>query len=93
MVYELKVENIKCSGCANSIRHGLSKIAGVQAVHVDIDNGIIKVETDEYASREALIEKLQHMGYPETGKGSALATATSYVSCMIGRVTSKEELT
>ena len=93
MTVELKVENIKCSGCANSIRHGLTKIAGVQDVYVDVDNGIIKVETDEYATLEAITYKLRSMGYPEKGKGTALATATSYVSCMIGRVTSKEELT
>jgi len=93
MVYELKVENIKCNGCATSIKHGLTKISGVHAVEVDIEHGIIKADADENVSRDKMIEKLRSMGYPETGKGTALATATSYVSCMIGRVTSKEEHT
>ena len=73
---------------ANSIKHGLAKISGVQDVKVDIDNGIITVEAVEDIQRDVLMEKLRSMGYPETGKGSALATATSYVSCMIGRVSS-----
>jgi len=88
MIHELNVENIKCNGCATSIRHGLTKISGVKEVIVDIDHGIINIETSDDVVREDLIEKLLHMGYPETGKGSALTTATSYVSCMIGRVTS-----
>lgn len=90
MNHELHLENIKCSGCANSIRHGLTKISGVHDVQVDIDHGIINVNADENVLREVILEKLQSMGYPETGKGSVLTTATSYVSCMIGRVTSKE---
>jgi copper chaperone len=88
MTYELQVENIKCGGCANSIKHGLLKRRGVEDVQVDIEKGIIKVEANEHASLEAIIDKLREMGYPEPGKGSALTTATSFVSCMIGRVTS-----
>ncbi len=88
MIHELQVENIKCGGCANSIKTGLLKLPGVQEVKVDIDHGTIIVEATEDATRESMIEKLHRMGYPETGKGSALATATSYVSCMIGRVNS-----
>lgn len=90
MHHELKVENIKCNGCASSIKHGLTKISGVMDIDVDIDQGIIQVETSNDVSRESMMEKLRDMGYPETGKGSALTTMTSYVSCMIGRVTSKE---
>jgi copper chaperone len=88
MKYELKVENIKCSGCAHSITTGLKKLKGITVVDVDIEHGIIRVETTEGTQREAIIEKLHHMGYPEPGKGSGLTKATSYVSCMIGKVSS-----
>jgi copper chaperone CopZ len=83
---DIKVENVKCNGCANTIKHGLLKIKGVNEVNIDIENGVIHVENDEIAQREEIVSKLHAMGYPEPGKGSGLTTATSFVSCMIGRV-------
>jgi copper chaperone len=88
MVHQIKVENIKCNGCAHTIKSGLSKLPGVESVEVDIANGIIHIEAQEEVTREFMIDKLHHMGYPEPGNGSGLTTATSFVSCMIGRVTS-----
>jgi len=88
MTYELKVENIKCGGCANSIKTSLNTMKGVVDVEVDILNGMVKVEASDECRREALAEKLRSLGYPEPGKGSAMTRATSYVSCMIGKVTS-----
>ncbi len=84
---EIQVENIKCHGCANSIKGSLKKISGVDDVNVDVENGTISIEgKDEELNRDEIIAKLHSMGYPEPGKGSGLTTATSYVSCMIGRV-------
>jgi copper chaperone len=85
---EIRVENIKCHGCAGSIKNGLSNLNGVKNVNVDIENGIVSIDTDETVDKEKIISKLHSMGYPEPGKGSGLTTATSFVSCMIGRVTS-----
>ncbi|MBK9563805.1 MAG: heavy metal-associated domain-containing protein [Saprospiraceae bacterium] len=84
---EIKVENIKCHGCAGSIKNGLSKMHGVKDVNVDIENGIVSLTTDETTDKHQIVSKLHSMGYPEPGKGSGLTTATSFVSCMIGRVT------
>jgi copper chaperone len=90
MSWTLNVENIKCGGCANSIRKALTAIAGVAKVDVDIENGAIRVEGDE-AARTAVTQRLLELGYPETGTvagiGSAAAKAKSFVSCAIGRVT------
>ncbi len=85
---DIKVENIKCGGCAHSIKTGLQKIKGVSKVDIDIENGIIHLESQSQIMRDEVILKLHSMGYPEPGKGSGLTTATSFVSCMIGRVTS-----
>ena len=84
---EIKVENIKCHGCANSIKNGLLKIKGVEDVDVRIDQGIIDVNGKDI-DRDKIVSRLHSMGYPEPGQGSGLTTATSFVSCMIGRVTS-----
>lgn len=88
MIHNLYVENIKCHGCAHSIVTGLSKVKGVHQVTVDIAQGSIQLDMDELDTLEAVIEKLHHMGYPLPGKGSGMTTATSYISCLIGKVTS-----
>jgi len=85
---EIKVENIKCGGCAHSIKTGLMKMQGINDVDVDIEQGIIHIDAHDQIDRDAIVSKLHSMGYPEPGKGSGLTTATSFVSCMIGRVTS-----
>ena len=84
---EIKVENIKCHGCANSIKNGLLKVKGVEDVDVRIDQGIIDVKGKDI-DRNEIVSRLHSMGYPEPGQGSGITTATSFVSCMIGRVTS-----
>lgn len=88
MKHNLNVENIKCSGCAHSIETSLSKMQGVLQVKVDITQGSIQLDVDEVDTLKAVIEKLHHMGYPLPGKGSGMTTATSYISCLIGKVTS-----
>jgi copper chaperone len=89
MSWTVSVENIKCGGCANSIKKALIAIPGVSDVNVDIEKGDIQVQGDE-AARHAVVEKLLGLGYPETGAvsglGSAAAKAKSFVSCAIGRV-------
>ena len=85
----IEVENIKCGGCAGSIRKGLTALEGVDAVEVDIEGGVVDVEaTDE--RRDEIMRKLASMGYPATGSvqglKSAGAKARSFVSCAVGRM-------
>ena len=83
------VENIKCGGCENTIRKGLSTIAGVSEVQIDRDQQRITLLANE-ADRHTIAEKLRGMGYPEQGSvaglQSGLAQAKSMVSCAIGKV-------
>lgn len=85
----IEVENIKCGGCAGSIRKGLSAMEGVDKVEVDIEGGIVEVDAAEDL-RPQIARKLASMGYPETGtvRGlqSAGAKARSFVSCAVGRM-------
>ncbi len=85
---QIQVENIKCGGCANSIRNAVLKMKGVSRADVDIESGTITLEVSEDVKRETITSTLRTMGYPEPGKGSGLTTAASFVSCMVGRVTS-----
>jgi copper chaperone len=88
MEMQIKVENIKCGGCANSIRNAVMKVEGVSRAEVDVESGTITLDVAPEVKRETITSKLHTMGYPEPGKGSGLTTAASFVSCMVGRVTS-----
>lgn len=83
------VDNIKCSGCANSIRKGLLKISGVISVEVDIGGESVLIAADRDVRRQA-IERLAAMGYPEKGRAEGMqamgAKARSFVSCALGRL-------
>ena len=85
---DITVENIKCGGCANAIKNSLLSLENVDTVDVDVESGIVHIVGSDSIGRDKIISKLKSMGYPEPGKGSGITTATSYVSCMIGRVTS-----
>lgn len=84
-MYRIEVENIKCSGCANSIQQGLSKIEKVEDINVDVETGIITVAGD--ADRDLIVNKLYQLGYPEKGSNTILCKAKSFVSCAIGKMT------
>jgi len=87
--YTIEVENIKCGGCASSIRKGLLEDERVSEVNVDIEAGKVTVEGDDNA-RDDIAMSLAHMGYPEVGSvegmKAATAKAKSFVSCAIGRI-------
>ncbi|WP_017925193.1 MULTISPECIES: heavy-metal-associated domain-containing protein [unclassified Thioalkalivibrio] len=86
---KIEVENIKCGGCASSIRKGLMQVEGVTEAKVDVEGGAVEVQAPDSA-REAVAAKLASMGYPEVGSVSGLrsasAKAKSFASCAVGRM-------
>ncbi|MGF1642071.1 MAG: heavy-metal-associated domain-containing protein [Thiotrichales bacterium] len=90
MLIEIQVENIKCGGCANSIRHGLLEDPRIKAVDVDIEHGLVKLDASDEEPRHDAVARLYKMGYPQTGSvegiAAAAAKAKSFVSCAIGRM-------
>ena len=68
MKYGIDVENIKCEGCASTIRDTLGRISGVHEVAVEVATGRVSVEADE-GLREAITSALQASGYPERTSG------------------------
>lgn len=89
MSYTIAVENIKCNGCANSIRGKLLDQQLARTVDVDVEHGEVHIDGDpEWRDRAALA--LAKMGYPEVGSvegmKAAAAKAKSFVSCAIGRI-------
>jgi len=93
MSLSIQVENIKCGGCANSIKKGLMDEAGVSTVEIDVENGMVSIG-GEHLDRDAIGAHLLKMGYPESGSvegmKAAAAKAKSFVSCAIGKVSSDD---
>ena len=87
MKINIKIQNLKCGGCAATIVNNLKTIANVQDVVVDLDNKQIQLT---YLNEEAVLavkQKLEKIGYPEEGSdNSVVMKAKSYVSCAIGKM-------
>lgn len=80
------IANLKCNGCATTIKTELLKIAGVSSVEVDNEQDAVNVSY-ENIDRQLIIDKLYSLGYPEaTAENGLLLQLKSYASCMIGRV-------
>ena len=79
------VDNIKCGGCANTIKGTLEKVLGIQAVEVFTEQNKVCV-MGIGLNRANLKEMLSSLGYPEKGKNSLLKQAKSIISCGIGRI-------
>lgn len=88
MTTEIKIENLKCGGCAATIKKGLLALHSVSEVIVDLEKSLVSVVS---ADENGMIirEKLSKLGYPETGtKNTILHKASSFVSCAVGRIDS-----
>ncbi len=89
MKFEIQVENIKCGGCAGTIKKKLSGLDHVSEVDINIEQGVVCVESAN-DSAEDIIALLLKMGYPKTGTAegvaAAAAKAKSFVSCAVGKV-------
>lgn len=86
---QIEIDNLKCGGCARSILKGLAELPGITDAEVVHDQQLVKFVGDA-ASRAQVAEKLRSMGYPEKGTleglSAGVATAKSFVSCAIGRM-------
>ncbi len=64
---KFQLTNIKCGGCATIIEDGLSDMAGVDQVTVDVAEGVVEVTSAAEISpqlRQQLVSKFTDLGYP-----------------------------
>jgi len=94
MKTKIIIDNIKCSGCAGSIKKGLRLFSEVSEVVVDVENESVEITHQDNFPVNALKEKLLAMGYPEKGTLEGFdkftANAKSYVSCAIGKISNND---
>lgn len=80
----IEVENLKCNGCANTIKNKLMSIDGVTNVEVNKETETVVVEGT--ANRKDLVAMLSSIGYPEKGNNSVGKKMMSYISCATGKI-------
>lgn len=78
------VENMRCGGCANTIKSTLVKIPGVQGVDISLTDKKVCV-MGIGIDRDKIIKSLEKIGYPLSGNNSFLRKAVSFISCSNGR--------
>lgn len=82
----LQIENLKCGGCAATIKKGILTIDGVENVDVNLEESSVSITSTKNNLQEVKI-KLSKLGYPEIGdKNTVLHKAKSFVSCAVGKI-------
>ncbi|BDX39393.1 hypothetical protein CYCD_27480 [Tenuifilaceae bacterium CYCD] len=61
---KLIVSNMKCMGCVNAVKTGLSSIQGVSNVEVDLATATVTATYDDDSVKSTIIKKLDILGYP-----------------------------
>ena len=88
---KIEILNLKCGGCANTVKKGILTIEGINEVLVDLNTSEVSIDSTDELVIQLAKEKLSSMGYPEVGDANTvLHKAKSFVSCATGRMTSKE---
>jgi copper chaperone CopZ len=60
----VKVPNISCGHCANTIKREVGELEGVVSVSVDIDIKLVTIEWGDPASWDAIEGLLREINYP-----------------------------
>lgn len=92
MKQTFEVKNVKCGGCANTLKKSLLDEFGEVEVDLEVEPRQITLEIEENQT-EALKVKLRSLGYPLTSDELSTfqevgTTAKSFVSCAIGKMDS-----
>ena len=91
----IKVQNVKCGGCASTLTNKLQDEFGEIEVNLDVMPREITLDiTDENV--DALHNALKGLGYPVAGESFGFIQDTSmkaksFVSCAIGKVDNFKE--
>lgn len=61
----IEISNLKCGGCANTIKKGIEAIEGINEVAVNLNTSEVSIDTTDESVIKLVKEKLSSMGYPE----------------------------
>lgn len=83
---EIIVDNIKCGGCATTVKNKVESITALNEINVEVESGKVAFSCKDEEQKEAVISSLKKWGYPLKGTSTKIENAKSFVSCMIGRI-------
>ena len=87
----IEILNLKCGGCANTIKKNILSIEGISEVTVEMESSKVTVDTNDESVILSVKKNLSKMGYPEIGDANTmLHKAKSFVSCASGRMSEKD---
>jgi copper chaperone len=87
MTTTIKIQNLKCGGCANTIITKISSLDNVKEVTVNLEDSTVTFNTLSEKEIEIVKNKLTTLGYPADGENnSVISKAKSYVSCATGKM-------
>lgn len=90
MQQSIYIQNLKCGGCANTIKKALLKLQGIEQINIDVEDNRIDLESKSSWQQEEVESTLLRLGYPTQGSDNNLISkAKSYASCAIGRIGEK----
>jgi len=92
MKQTFEVINVKCGGCANTLKTALLKEFGEVEVNLEVEPRQITLDIEE-SSITDLSKKLKSLGYPMSNENLSTiegfsTTAKSFVSCAVGKMKS-----
>ncbi len=90
MKQTFEVINVKCGGCANTLKTALKKEFGEIEVNLEVEPRLISLDIEESAITD-LRTKLKKLGYPMSDEDLSIiegfsTTAKSFVSCAVGKM-------
>ncbi|WP_136479893.1 heavy-metal-associated domain-containing protein [Cognatitamlana onchidii] len=83
----LEIQNLKCSGCANTIKTKLIDIEDITELSIDNKQNTVTFSYEKEETAQEVKQVLLKLGYPVVGDSNTIGTkAKSFVSCAIGRM-------
>lgn len=86
---KIQVQNLKCMGCAGTIKKKLSSFDYLKNIEVDVSTSTLSFDYTEKEQLDAIDQALFKLGYPNVNdENSTTSKVKSYVSCALGKINS-----
>ncbi|WP_442266505.1 heavy-metal-associated domain-containing protein [Tenacibaculum sp. ZS6-P6] len=85
--YTIVIQNLKCSGCSNTIKNKLNKVHNISEVSIDIENSIVSFRYKNDNDIISVKKILSNLGYPDENDTNSIGKKVkSFISCANGKM-------